>query len=43
MPPVPAKLVNKMRRWEFVKMGKLLPEFWVGPKEAEGEEPGKEF
>ena len=39
--PVPAKLVNKTRRWEFVEMGELLPEFWVGPKEAEGE-PGKE-
>ena len=34
MPPIPAKI----RRWEFVEMGDLLPEFWVGPpKEAEGE------
>ena len=41
MPPVPEKLVNKIRRWEFMEMGELLPEFWVGPKEVEGE-PGKE-
>ncbi len=41
MPPVPAKLVNKIRRWEFIEMGELLPEFWVGPKEAEGD-VGKE-
>ncbi len=36
-----AKLVNKIRRWEFIEMGELLPEFWVGPKEAEGD-VGKE-
>ena len=41
MLPLPAKLVNKIRRWEFIEMGELLPEFWVGPKEAEGES-GKE-
>ncbi len=41
MPPVPAKLVNKIRRWEFIEMGELLPEFWVGPKKAEGD-VGKE-
>ncbi len=41
MPPVPAKLVNKIRTLEFIEMGELLPEFWVGPKEAEGD-VGKE-
>ena len=41
MPPMPVELVNKIRRWEFVEKGELLPEFWAGPKEAEGE-PGKE-
>ena len=36
MPPVPAKLAAKVRRWEFVEMGELLPEFWVGqPRELE--------
>ena len=38
MPPVPAKLAAKIRRWEFMEMGELLPKFLVGPhKEAEGE------
>ena len=38
MPPVPAKLAAKVRRWEFVEMGELLPEFWVGqPRELERE------
>ena len=41
MLPLPAKLVNKIRRWKFIEMGELLPEFWVRPKEAEGES-GKE-
>ena len=27
-PPVPLKLAQKIRRWEFVDMGELLPEFW---------------
>ena len=31
--PVPAKLVAKNRNGEFVDMGKLLPEFWSGPKD----------
>ena len=35
MPPVPAKLAAIIRRWEFVKIGELLPEFWAGPKEKE--------
>ena len=35
MPQVPAKLAAKIRRWEFVEMGELLPEFWAGPKEEE--------
>ena len=37
MPPVPAKLVAKIRRWDFVEMGKLLPEFWVTPRDGEGD------
>ena len=37
MPPVPAKLVLKIRRWEFMEMGVLLPEFRVGHKEVEVE------
>ena len=39
MPPVPARLAAKIRRWEFVEMGKLLSEFWVGPREVEVELP----
>ena len=41
MPPVPAMLAAKIRRWEFVEMGELLPEFWAGLKEPEGG-PAKE-
>ena len=26
--PVPAQLAEKITRWEFVEMCKLLPEFW---------------
>ena len=34
--PVPAKLVAKIRRGEFVEMGELLPEFNVGSREEHG-------
>jgi len=27
LPPVPQKLADKIHRWEFIDMGKLLPEF----------------
>ena len=27
--PVPAKLAEKIVRWEFVEMAELLPEFWT--------------
>ena len=38
MPPVPAKLAEKVRRWEFVEMGELLTELWDGqPRELERE------
>ena len=30
---VPAKLAANIHRWEYV----LLPEFWVGPRDPEGE------
>ena len=33
--PVPTKLADRIRRWEFVEMGELLPEFRSGPKEGE--------
>ena len=34
--PVPAKLAEKITRWEFVDMAELLPEFWstVNPRES---------
>ena len=38
-PLVPARLAAKIRRWEFVEMGELLQEFWVGPREVEVELP----
>ena len=34
--PVPAKLVAKIQRGEFVDMGELLPEFNVGSREEDG-------
>ena len=37
MPPVPAKLAARIWRWEYVEMGELLPEFWIGSKAEEGE------
>ena len=39
MPLVPARLAAKIRRWEFVEMGELLPEFWIGPRVVEVELP----
>ena len=39
--PKAGKLVAKIRRWEFVEMGELLPEFWASPRDAEGD-PTKE-
>ena len=38
LPPVPVKLAEKIRWWEFVEMTELLPEFWLlpAPKEASG-------
>ena len=35
LPPVPQKLADKIRRWEFVDMGELLPEFWSLPKDED--------
>ena len=37
LPPVPPKLATKIRRGDFVEMGKLLPEFWSSWKEEDGE------
>ena len=36
LPPVPQKLAEKIRAWEFVDMAELLPEFWA-PKLEEKE------
>ena len=30
LPPVPTKLAEKIRRWEFTEMADLLPEYWGG-------------
>ena len=42
--PVPAKLAEKITRWEFVDMAELLPECWssFGPKESVST-PGTRF
>jgi hypothetical protein len=32
---VPAKLATKIRQWEYVEMGELLPEPWLWAKEIE--------
>ncbi len=37
LPPVPAKLAEKIRKWEYVEMAELLPEFWNSPKEESSE------
>ena len=29
LPPVPLKLAEKIRRWDYTDMSKLLPEFWA--------------
>ena len=31
--PVPAKLVERIRRGEHVEIGELLPEIWLGQKD----------
>ena len=41
LPPVPGKLVEKIRRWEFIEMHELLPELLANQKAEEGaEQPG---
>ena len=29
LPPVPARVAAKIKRWEFIEMYELLPEFWT--------------
>ena len=37
LPPVPRKLAERIRAWEFMDIGELLPEFWAPrPDEKEG-------
>ena len=39
LPPVPRKLAERIRAWEFIDMGELLPEFWAPrPDEKEGDQ-----
>lgn len=37
LPPVPPKLAEKIRKWEFVDMAELLPEFWSLPPAIKSE------
>ena len=32
LPPVPQKLVEKVRKWQYVDMAELLPDLWAIPK-----------
>ena len=36
LPPIPAKLMERLRRGEFINMSDLLPEFWPDQKAEEG-------
>ena len=36
LPPIPAKLTERIRRGEFIDMSDLLPEFWPDQKAEEG-------
>ena len=29
LPPVPAKLAERIVRWEYIEMSEMLPEFWM--------------
>ena len=39
LPPVPNKLADRIRKWEFIDMSELLPEFWdhSPPKPADSQ------
>lgn len=37
--PVPAKLAEKIVKWEFVDMGELLPEFWAAATSKDASNP----
>ena len=39
MSRVPAKLEQKIRHWEYVEMGELLPEFWAAETRAKTRQP----
>lgn len=36
LPPIPARLAERICRWEYVDMSDLLPEFWPDQKAEEG-------
>ena len=36
VPPVPGRLVERIRRWEFIEMFELLPELLVDQRGGEG-------
>ena len=38
LPPVPSKLADKIKRWEYVEMSELLPEFWSRPEDGENKQ-----
>ena len=37
MLPVPAKLAGRIKRWDYIEMGELLPEFWISMRDGERE------
>ena len=43
LPPVPVKLAERIRRWDYVDMAELLPEFWpvAKPDDTDGRKAGQ--
>ena len=39
--PVPPKLACRIRQWEYVDMGEMLPEFWMGKEEEAASKKGQ--
>ena len=37
IPPVPARLVERIHNWEFIEMGELRPEFWIQKEDGKKE------
>ena len=38
LPPVPPKLAERIKRWEYIEMSELLPEFWSKPDDMDNKQ-----